>query len=192
MLPITVRQLLCSCSPWWCRRCAAQLVTCRLLADGLDWFPPWHFHAHCWKFLPSETLFYDFGQLLHSWLPADNGCQQPTHFLSTRTMWSKLVYGIHLSLSMTAHHWRNRPATPYSAITYWVNVQLPLVPDMHNFLIATHLCLHVTIMTINNLWTALVNMFKHTLLFFTNIFSQSCDNHLGVLQQAYTPYFTVF
>ena len=103
------------------------------------------------------------------------------HLSSTRTMWSICVYGIHLSLSMTAHHWCNRPAMLYSAIIHWVNVQLPLIPDMHNFLMAIYLCLHVTIMTINNLWTALVNMFQHTLLFFTNIFSQSCDNHQGVL-----------
>jgi hypothetical protein len=50
----------------------------------------WQFHAHCCNFTLIETLFCNLGQLLHICMPADNGCQQPTH----------------LPLSMTAHHWQ--------------------------------------------------------------------------------------
>jgi hypothetical protein len=100
---LNVHEWLRACFSWWCRRLAAQLMTCGLLADSLDWVPSWQFHAHSWKFPRTKTLFWDLEQLLHTWLPVGNGCQQLTHH--TRTMSSTFVHGIHLPLSTTAHHW---------------------------------------------------------------------------------------
>jgi hypothetical protein len=54
-----------------------------------------------WNFPPSETLFYNLGQLLHTRMPASDGCPQPPHLSSTSTIWSIFVHDSHLPLSTT-------------------------------------------------------------------------------------------
>jgi hypothetical protein len=41
-----------------------------------------------------DTLFYDLGQCVHTWLPANDGCRQLTHLPSTRTTWPIFVRDI--------------------------------------------------------------------------------------------------
>ena len=107
MLPITVHQLLCSCSPWWCRRPAAQLVTCRLLADHLDWSPSLTIScpllkvsAHCNTVLPHGAVPPHTHMAASQW---DVG--------SWLTFLPQETYGPYLSMIFTVHCPWQRPLT---------------------------------------------------------------------------------
>ena len=116
-------------------------------AVGLYWSPPWHFHAHYWKFLPIATLFCDLVQFLHThmaasqrWMSAADLC----FFHKKLMVRSIFVHDIHLPLSMIVPtDWCNCRARKKPVPSSWVNDQLPLPHDTHNFEMTRCLCWNV-------------------------------------------------
>jgi hypothetical protein len=164
MLPVTVYQWLHTCSPW-CQRDTAQLTS--LWAVG--WWPglisfltvvcsllqlPTHWNTLLWC-----GSFFTCGFLL-------------TPLSSKTTIWYTFVLDItfHCPWQHTTD-WHNHPVKTEpmasSATIYGVNVQCPLPRNVYISWMAKYFCGHVTSMSVDHLWMALVEQECWNLILYT-------------------------